>query len=60
MLINAPTPQRCLTRARLAHAPHHLPFLQGADNASREAYATLDNVKMAMGFGTLHGRRPTY
>lgn len=36
--------------------PPSLP-LQGADNANREAYATLDNVRKAMGFGTVHGRR---
>ena len=35
---------------------HHT-TAQGADVASAEAYATLDNVRRAMGFGAVHGRR---
>lgn len=32
--------------------------MQGADQASEQAYATLDNVRQAMGFGTVvTGRR---
>lgn len=46
--------------AALRHAILSTPpivHLQGADAASVEAYATLDNVRKAMGFGNVHGRR---